>query len=129
MYYYIREENINRARGAELQIRHLAVRRHFTTSFPRGTQETWIMSRYDPEQYVIQFVVIHPEAYVMKFDVALQDSGDGTTLVQLTNTFTGLTDSGNAFVAHYTQEAYASAMTRLFEALDHYCRTGEMLKR
>ncbi len=41
----------------------------FTTDFPRGVEETWVVSHYDPEHYVIQFVIVNAGAYVMKLDV------------------------------------------------------------
>jgi len=101
----------------------------FKTSFPRGAEETWVVSHYDPDRYIIQFVVFNPEAYVMKLDFSLQSCGVNITLVSVRNTFTGLSEKGNAFVANYTDGTNASAVSRLFEALEHYCTTGKMLKR
>jgi hypothetical protein len=101
----------------------------FTTSFPRGMEEVWVVSHYDPARYAIQFVVINPDMYVLKFDISLQADGETSALMQCTNTITGLSDEGNAFVAKYTNETEAERMGLLFKTLDHYCRTGKMLKR
>jgi hypothetical protein len=101
----------------------------FTTSFPRGMEETWVVSHYDPVNFVIQFVVINPEMYVLKFDISLQAEGETSARMRCANTITGLTDKGNAFIAGYTNEAEAERMGLLFKTLDHYCRTGKMFKR
>ena len=101
----------------------------FTTSFPRQVEEIYVVSRYDPEHYIIEFVVISPETHVMKFDVSLDECGDNTTRIKWTNTLTGLTEKGNALIAHYMEENYTAVMSRLSEALNHYCKTGKMLKR
>jgi hypothetical protein len=99
----------------------------FTTSFPRGAEEIWTVSLYDPKSFIIQFVVVNPEAYVMKLDISLQENGDGSTGVTWTNTLTGLSDDGNAFIANYN-ESYASAMNGLFKSLEHYLQTGKKLE-
>jgi hypothetical protein len=101
----------------------------FTTSFPRGMEEVWVVSHYDPANYVIQFVVVNPEMYVLKFDISLQADGERSALMSCTNTITGLSDKGNAFIAGHTDGADAERMGLLFKTLDHYCRTGKMLKR
>lgn len=101
----------------------------FTTSFPRGFEETWVVSRYEPENYVIQFVVLNPHTYVLKFDISLQREGEAFTVMSCTNTITGLSVEGNAFIDEYTDTRQPDRMALLFETLDHYCRTGTILKR
>ncbi|MBI5248949.1 MAG: hypothetical protein HY912_05590 [Desulfomonile tiedjei] len=100
----------------------------FKTSFPRGVEETWVVSHYDTEGFEIRFAVVNPEGYVMKLDISLQERGDDSTDMSWTNNFTGLTPEGNEFIANYDGETYAAAMQGLFAALEHYLRTGQMLK-
>jgi hypothetical protein len=101
----------------------------FTTDFPRGVEETWVVSRYEPELHVIQFVIVTPGAYVMKLDISLKESGDNSTSVLFATTFTGLTPEGNAFIEKYCEETNPARMDLLFKILDHYCATGKMLKK
>jgi hypothetical protein len=101
----------------------------FTTSFPRGFEETWVVSRYEPEHCVIQFVVLNPGMYVLKFDIALEPQGETSTLMRCTNTITGLNDQGNTFIDKYAERNGPERMGLLFKTLDHFCRTGTMLKR
>lgn len=101
----------------------------FTTDFPRGVEETWVVSRYDPDLYVIQFVIVNAGTYVMKLDVSLRESGDNSADVLWKTTFTGLTPEGNAFIENHCEETNAARMDLLFKVLDHYCTTGKMLKK
>lgn len=101
----------------------------FTTDFPRGGEETWVVSHYDPEQYVIQFVIVSPNAYVMKLDISLNESQENSTNVLWKTTFTGLTREGNAFIEKYCEETNSARMELLFKVLEHYCATGKMLKK
>ncbi len=100
----------------------------FTTSFPRQVEEMFVVSRYEPEQFIIEFVIISPETYVMKFDISLDECGDRTTRINWAHTLTSLSERGDEFIAQYIEKHYTAAMTRLSEALDHYCRTGKMLQ-
>lgn len=100
----------------------------FRSSFSRGVEETWVVSRYEPG-VLIQFVVMSPQSHVMKFDISLQEAEDGATLVRFTQTFTGLSDTGNALVTDYADKGFEAVMKRLVESLEHYLQKGTMLKR
>jgi hypothetical protein len=101
----------------------------FTTDFPRGREEVWTVSRYEPELHVIQFVIVSPEAYVMKLDISLRESADNSTAVSWSTTFTGLTTEGNSFIEQHCGKASDARKALLFKVLEHYCLTGKMLGR
>ncbi len=103
----------------------------FKTNLPRvrGLEEIWVVSRYEPEAGVIQFVVTCQESHVMKLDIDLKDCGDGTTQVRWSHTFTSLTDKLLDLMKNLQGEMYVDMMARLSESLNHYIRTGEMLKK
>lgn len=101
----------------------------FITDFARSVEEVWVVSRYEPERYVIEFVAVNPESHVMKLDVRVTERGENEADVSFTNTFTGLTERGNSFLEQYGAETYEPMMSRLFASLDHYCRTGKILKK
>lgn len=88
----------------------------------------WVISSYDPPRY-IEFVRITPDAAVVQFDIKLRDNGDGTTDAEITYTFTGLTEAGNAYVESFANEKFIGFMSWWEKAMNHYIQTGEMLKR
>jgi hypothetical protein len=101
----------------------------FRTNFPRGVEDLFVVTRYEPERNIIQFVVIGQDMYVLKMDVSLEEAGDNASRMHWTNTFTGLTPEGNTLVDEQASEVSDLRMSKLVEALEHYCVTGKMLKR
>lgn len=65
----------------------------------------------------------------MKLNISLSESGTNSTNISWTITFTGLTPKGNAFIQQHVEESQVARMGLLFKALEHYCVTGEMLKK
>ena len=64
-----------------------------------------------------------------KLDIRLVRKSENTTGVTWTRTYTGLTEQGNAFITHFTDEAYTQMMDWVAESLQHYCATGELLNK
>jgi hypothetical protein len=101
----------------------------FTRASPLGMgEEIWVGIRYEPEHFIVQYLLICPEAYVRRMDLSLKDSGDQTTTLCCTLTLTGLSDKGNALIRHFAGETLEVALEKLFGALEHFCVTGNMLK-
>jgi hypothetical protein len=102
----------------------------FKTNLARvgGLEQIWVVSRYEPEAGVIQFVVTNQQSHVMKLDIDLKDCGDRTTSVHWAHTFTALTDKRQVFVQS-VDGIYGGMMIGLSESLNHYCRTGKMLRK
>lgn len=101
----------------------------FTTNFPGEGQRIWTVSKYDPENFAIEFVIMEGRSLVCKLDVALTEREDGTTEARWTRTFTGLDEAGNGAAAAYSEAAHAARMRILDASLNHFCRAGELLTR
>lgn len=98
----------------------------FTTSFLRNGEEIWALSRYEPTR-AIEFVAVTPQSHVMKFDVALRETEDGSTDMTWTSTFTALTPKGNHHLDTVVDEHYETSLRTWTAALNHFCTTGNML--
>ena len=98
----------------------------FTTDEPHGAHSVWTVSRYEPPA-VIEFVIVTPGLLVTTLEVTLQAEGDGT-LARWRRTFTVLTPAGERAADLLAGPAYGARMERLERQLDHYLRTGEMLR-
>ncbi|MDM8538296.1 hypothetical protein QUF70_16195 [Desulfobacterales bacterium HSG17] len=100
----------------------------FTTDFPdRGGLETWTVSRYE-ENRAIEFVIISQDFKAAKLDIHLTDNGDNTTDARWTRTITGLSDDGNKYVENFSSEHFIHEMKLLEQMMNHYLKTGKMLK-
>jgi hypothetical protein len=98
----------------------------FTTTGDQGNEAVWTVSRHEPGQGVVEFVVVVGGLYVTVLDIALHREADGTR-VEWQRTYTPLSEAGERAIASITPEGFAAYLGRLEAQLDHYLATGEAL--
>lgn len=99
----------------------------FTTVGPEGALDVWTVSRHDPQGGAVEFVVVATGLYVMKLDVALQPEAGGT-LAEWRRTFTALTPEGERGILAMDDGQNARRIAHLEASINHYLRTGTMLR-
>ncbi len=100
----------------------------FKSEFASNLEGTWITVRRDEESFVFEFVIVFPDLAVARTDISLADNGDGTTTLHWARTMTGLRATGNQMLDHMGTEFFVQRMDWLIDSLNHYLKTGEMLK-
>jgi hypothetical protein len=99
----------------------------FRTHFPaQGGEETWIVCRYEKDR-AIAFIRLVPGFKVNRLDIDLTADKKSTVLVW-THIFTGLSETGNQWIRCLNDEAFRSEKAALGKMLNHYLKTGSMLK-
>lgn len=99
----------------------------FKTHFPDdGPEDTRVVSRYEPP-VCIEFVRINSFRSIRYFIELLQQK-NRTTQAQWQQIITGLSPEGGIFVAGLTDGPYHKRMKMLGKMINHYLKTGEMLK-
>ena len=98
----------------------------FTTTDPGGALNVWTVSRHDPREGVVEFVVA-TRLYVMKLDIALQPESAGTRAVWR-RTFTAVTPEGERAIAAMDEHQHARRIAHLEASINHFLRTGSMLR-
>ncbi len=101
----------------------------FKAHFSGRGEGLYVVSRYDPGSYAIEFTTFWSTGLVMKMDIHLEDDGNRGSIARFRHTFTGLTEEGNRFVDEYSGSKYREMMSFLGQSLDHYCSTGTMFKK
>lgn len=66
----------------------------------------WIVKRYEPEKYLVQFYKIEPEEKLGVVEVQCSELERSLTKVQVTYQYIGLSASGNEFIASFSLERY-----------------------
>lgn len=99
----------------------------FSTDFPDHGPELWVVTRFEPPR-AIEFVRLARGEQVIRLNVHLTDNRDGTTTARWTYIHTGLDPAGNAAVENLAEAAYESRMRMLETVLNHFLKTGRMLK-
>lgn len=98
----------------------------FRTRFPSEKEpEVWVTSRFEPCSR-LEFVRVNTLRSI-RYVITLEPMKDGTRLLW-SQVLTGLSVQGNRFVAGVSDKEYARRMGMLRAMLDHYLRTGTMLK-
>jgi hypothetical protein len=99
----------------------------FKTIFPDdGPEDTWVVSRYEPPNR-IEFVRINSLRSI-RYSIELIQQKNGNTKANWKQIITGLNSEGDNFVAGLTDKAYNGRMKTLNNMINHYLKTGEMLK-
>ena len=99
----------------------------FKTNFPsEGPEETWVVSKYEPPNR-IEFVRTNL-IKAIRYNIKLMQKDDGSTKATWEQVITALNDEGDDFVANYTDDKYNDTMNLLQNMINHYLKTGEMLK-
>ncbi len=70
------------------------------------TDAIWIVKRYDPEHYLVQFYRIEPEDKVGIISVRCIQIDEDLTEVEVTYQYVGLGRKGNEFIEGFTLEQY-----------------------
>ncbi len=102
----------------------------FKTRSSHGHDENdhiWTISKYLPDRAYIEYTVFTPERL---WWIAIQCSHDipnHATHAEITYTYVGLTDQGNAINEKALQLMYAQDLKDWEEAINHYLMTGERL--
>ncbi|MFA6955934.1 MAG: hypothetical protein WC538_08690 [Thermoanaerobaculia bacterium] len=96
----------------------------FVTS-DRGREATWVVTRFDPASWTIEFVKVTPGVTVGQISVRLTAEPGGTA-ADVAYQHTALGDAGKAFVDGFTEEFYETFMKEWEASMNHYLTTGEM---
>ena len=71
-----------------------------------STKAIWLVKRYEPESYHVQFYKVEPEDKVATIIVRCKEISSEQTQVEVSYEYVGLSHKGNAFVAGFTAAEY-----------------------
>ena len=66
----------------------------------------WLVKRYDPDNYFVQFYKVEPEDKVGIISVQCVQIDESKTEVDVTYHYIGISEKGNEFIKHFTSEEY-----------------------
>ena len=98
----------------------------FITNFPDRGDMIWVTTKYDPPNN-IQYTIFKPNSHVWNIEIFLEQQKPNKTQLLWQHTFTGLTPSGNKYLAEYTDAKHRSHLRLIEKALNHFVDTGKMI--
>ena len=72
----------------------------------RSTTAIWIVSNYDPVDHFVSYYKVESDEKVGNIMVQCAEQYPNHTIVKVTYKYIGLSDSGNKFIAGFTEKTY-----------------------
>lgn len=83
----------------------------------------WVMSRYDPQQHEIAYVVTGTGAARL---IQIKCHSEGAdTVAEVTNSYVSISEDGNEFVSHHTTEDLGKHIEQWKTAIDNFLKGGK----
>ncbi|ELR71120.1 hypothetical protein C900_03084 [Fulvivirga imtechensis AK7] len=101
----------------------------FSTSIHGRETTFWMVSRYEPDQGIIEFVRLTPKEMVVKISIRVHQENKGITPVEVTYIYTALAEEQEKYLKQQLAEDFRKSMEWWEKAMNYYLRTGEMLGR
>jgi hypothetical protein len=89
---------------------------------------TWTVSKYCPDQALVEYTVFTPDRLWWILIQCRESIAGETTEAEITYTYTGLTEKGNAINERALEAMYRHDLKDWEEAINHYLETGERLE-
>ena len=86
----------------------------------------WRVSKYDPEKYIIQYLVSTENRY-WTITVKCNQSTDNKTLAEITYTFIGLNDLDNKINKQALDKMYLQNLKDWEEAINYFLDNGKLM--
>ena len=87
------------------------------------TDAIWLIKRYEPETYLVQFYKVEPEDKVGIVTVQCKKIDEGFTQVEVSYEYIGLSKKGNEFIEGFTSTVYEAFIEEWNELLVNYFKS------
>jgi hypothetical protein len=88
-----------------------------------GVEHVWTMIRYDRANHAVAYNVVAHGMMVRNIEVRCRPEGTAHTVVEVSDSYVGLSPEGNAFVEHLTEAAYEKKMAGWGDNISAYLAT------
>lgn len=100
----------------------------FVTPNEDSSETVWTVTEYDAANFRIGFVWVNPGVATARIRIKLAGTPEGTTKAFIQYAYTGLSLAGNRAVERYDREWFTSKMQSWETAINHYLRTGAIIR-
>ena len=99
----------------------------FKTKHEGEINTIWVVSKYDKENKIIEFIRMTWETVIVKIHIHVLDNDDGSSDVYIEYTFTSITEKGNEFVDSTSERQFHKMMRWWEKSMNYYLETGRKL--
>ncbi len=99
----------------------------FQTKHEEKISTTWIITKFDEENKIIEFFRITPEILAVQIKMQIEDNKNETSNLELEYIFTALTEKGNEYVEGNSSKKFFDMMKWWEKSLNYYLESGKKL--
>jgi len=92
--------------------------------FINADNSVWVISKYDPEDYFVEFIKLVPETVVGKFAIRLISQKENITFAEIRYSYTAIGPGGKKFLEQFTTEQFTDFMQTWESELNYYLQHG-----
>ena len=85
----------------------------------------WVVTQWHPQTHFIEFIKVTPGLAVGRIEIQLRPGEADQTLADITYAYTALSQAGEHFVEHFTEEYYTTFMQTWETELNYFLTTGQ----
>ena len=101
----------------------------FSTAHAGEEDTVWVVTRHDQEERKVEFTRFTHKSRTCVLRIGLNSKGESSSHVEISYTYTGIAQAGNAFIDSFTEEAFIQAVTFWERSMNHFLETGEQLRK
>jgi len=101
----------------------------FSTPHEGEPDTVWVVTKHDLLNLHVQFTRFTHQSRVCILDIGVRLRDERSSYVDITYTYTGISPAGNKFISKLTDEIFRADMKHWENAINHFLKTGEQLKR
>lgn len=100
-------------------------------STPReGEPETvWVVTKHDPANREVEFTRITHQSRTCVLKIVVRIKDKNSSYVDISYTYTGISQSGNDFIDELTEEIFCEDMKFWEDSVNYFLKTGKQLKK
>jgi hypothetical protein len=92
----------------------------FRTLKPYGTELYWTTLQYNINSKVVDFLITAPHLFMFRFNIDVQVNGVDLLAITFRQTFTSISEEGNALLKRYESEDFGERLKSLEEFMRRY---------
>ncbi|MGD8846749.1 MAG: hypothetical protein PVJ84_22685 [Desulfobacteraceae bacterium] len=101
----------------------------FSTPGEGEPETVWIVTKHDPVNHEVEFTRITHNSRTCVLKIVVHPKDENSSYVDISYTYTGISESGNRFIDELTQEAFCEEMKFWEDSVNYFLKTEKQLKK
>ncbi len=101
----------------------------FSTPHHGKAETIWIITQYDPVNFIIEFVRHTPNNNVVRINIKVDATADSRSMLNIEYRYTALSENQNKFIETELEAQFIETMQWWEKSANYYLETGKILRK